>query len=127
MKAMRPFVFLLFFLPVFSFADGFDDVVNALKNGNASAVGRFFNSNVELTLLENEGVYSKQQAEIMLKTFFNQHPAKNVSIQHRGASSQGARYAIAVYEASDGRFRAYIFMKDAGQGLLIHELRIERE
>lgn len=108
-------------------ADVFDDVALALKSGNAKEVSRFFNASVELTILNDDGVYSKQQAEIVLKNFLQQNPPKLVGIQHRGASAQGAKYAIAVYECTQGKFRAYIFMKDSGNGMLIHELRIERD
>ena len=47
-------------------ADGFDEIVNALKNTNAKEVSKLLNSTVELTINDNEGVYSKQQAEIIL-------------------------------------------------------------
>lgn len=108
-------------------ADIFDDVANALKTGNAKEVANFFNNNVALTILNDEGIYSKQQAEVMMRNFFAQRPSKNVTIQHRGASAQGARYAVAIYESNDGKYRVYIFMKNAGNGMLIHELRIEKD
>ena len=108
-------------------ADVFDEVVIALKSGNAKEVSKYFNSNVELTMLNDEGVYSKQQAELVLKNFLTQNAPKNVSIQHRGASAQGAKYAIAIYECAQGKYRAYIFMKDSGSGMLVHELRIEKD
>lgn len=108
-------------------ADVFDEVVQALKSGNAREVSKFFNSNVELTIMNDEGVYSKPQAEVVLKNFLAQNPSKSVTIQHRGASAQGAKYAIAVYECAQGKYRAYIFMKDAGAGMLVQELRIEKD
>jgi hypothetical protein len=108
-------------------ADSFDDIMVAMKNAQTPGVIKFFSNNVELTLLENEGIYSKQQSEQMLKNFFAQHPPKNVNIQHKGSSAQGAKYAIITYEASNGKFRTYIFMKDNGHGLQVNEFRIERE
>ena len=112
---------------VYAKADVFDEVVIALKSGNSKEVSKYFNSNVELTMLNDEGVYSKQQAELVLKNFLAQNVPKNVNIQHRGASAQGAKYAIAVYECAQGKYRAYIFMKDSGSGMLVHELRIEKD
>lgn len=108
-------------------ADTFDDVVAAIKSANAKEVARYFNSSVELTVLNSEGVYSKQQAEIILKNFLAANPPKNVTVQHKGSSAQGSKYAIAVYECQQGKYRAYIFMKDSGAGMLIHELRFEKE
>lgn len=108
-------------------ADSFDDWVTFMKNGNVSGVSHLLNNSVELTILDNEGVYSRQQSEMMIKNFIQQHPPQNISIQHRGQSNLGARYAIAIYESSGNRYRAYIFIKNSGTGMLIHELRIERE
>ncbi len=127
MKSLRLSVLLIVLLPIAAVADGFDDLMIAMRNGSATAITKYFNTNVELTLLDNEGIYSKVQAEQMLKNFFTQHPPKNVNIQHRGSSAQGAQYAIAIYEASNGKFRIYIFMKDNGNGLQVNEFRIERE
>ena len=121
-------LFMVFALPLLSVADNFDDLLQALRNGNAKEIVKNFNANIELTLLDNEGIYSKQQAEQMLRSFSTKYPAKQVNFQHKGASGQGAQYAIANYESSNGKFRAYVFMKDAGNGQLnIHEFRIERE
>jgi hypothetical protein len=111
-----------------AFADVFDDVVVAMKAQSAKDIGKLMNTSVELTINDNEGVYSKQQAEIMLRNFFAQNQPKTITIQHKGSSGQGAKYAIAIYESAQGKFRVYIFMKDNGSGTaLIHEMRIEKE
>lgn len=111
-----------------AFADVFDDVVVAMKAQSAKDIGKLMNTSVELTINDNEGVYSKQQAEIMLRNFFAQNQPKTITIQHKGSSGQGAKYAIAIYESAQGKFRVYIFMKDNGSGAaLIHEMRIEKE
>jgi hypothetical protein len=108
-------------------ADGFDEIVNALKSNNAKEVSKFLNSTVELTINDNEGVYSKQQAEMMIKNFLINNQPKNITIQHRGSSGQSAKYAIANYETAQGKFRVYIFMKNSGSGMLVHEMRFEKE
>ena len=109
------------------FADSFDDIITALKSSNVKEVSKFFNNTVELTINDNEGVYSKQQAEMMVKNFLANNQPKNVVIQHKGASGQTAKYAIANYETSQGKFRVYVFMKDNGSGMLVHEMRFEKE
>ncbi len=126
MKTIK-LLFLAILIPFISKADSFDDVIGFMKSSNSSSISKMMNTNVELTLIENEGMYSRQQAEMMIKNFFNQNPAKSIVIQHRGAAAQGAKYAIAVYESNGIKYRVYIFMKDAGNGLLIHELRFEKE
>ncbi len=127
MKRRYLFTCILMLSALFVKADIFDDVANALKSGNAKEISKYFNANVELTILSDEGVYSKQQAELVLKDFLSHNTPKSVVIQHRGSSAQGAKYAIAVYECVQGKYRAYIFMKDSGNGMVIHELRIEKD
>ncbi len=120
-------IILALIIPFASKADAFDDIAMMMKNANASSISKLMNNNVELTLIEVEGMYSKQQAEMMIKNFFNQNPTKNVTIQHKGAAAQGAKYAIAIYESNGIKYRVYIFMKDINNGLLIHEIRFEKE
>ena len=109
------------------FAETFDDVAIAIRSANAKELSKFFSSNVELTILDNEGVYSKPQAEVILRNFFVQNPPAAVTINHRGSSAQGSKYAIATYECQKGKYRAYIFMKESGSGMVIQELRFEKE
>jgi pyridoxal/pyridoxine/pyridoxamine kinase len=120
------FYFCLF-IQLSASADTFDEVVTAIKSASSAEVSRYFNSNVELTILTSEGVYSKQQAEIIVKNFFSSNPPKSVVIQHKGSSAQGSKYAIANYECAQGKFRVYIFMKESAGKMLIHELRFEKE
>jgi hypothetical protein len=120
-------LYLLLTLSLASKADVFDDIVAAIKASNSKDVSKYFNPNVELTVLNTEGVYSKQQAEIIIKNFFTSNPPKAITIQHKGSSAQGSKYAIAFYECAQGKYRVYIFMKENDGGALIHELRFEKE
>lgn len=123
----RTLFYLLILVQFVAIADTFDEVAAAIKSANAAEVAKFFNSNVELTILASEGVYSKPQAEIIVKNFFSSNPPKSVVIQHKGSSAQGSKYAIANYETAQGKYRVYIFMKETGGKMLIHELRFEKE
>jgi hypothetical protein len=123
----KTFFYICLLLAFTASADTFDEVAAAIKAANAAEVARYFNSNVELTILTAEGVYSKPQAEIIVKNFFAGNPPRNVVIQHRGSSAQGSKYAIANYESAQGKYRVYIFMKESAGKMLIHELRFEKE
>ena len=124
LKIMKRLLLFLFLIPFISKADVFDDVVLTIKSNKSDLVSKFLNANVEITLLETESLCSKAQAEQMLKKFFDTYPSKIINIKHRGASAQGAKYAIASYETESGlKLRLYIFIKNN----LIHELKVERE
>lgn len=107
-------------------ADIFDDIIGLIKAQNSKELTNHFNTNVGLTINDAEGVYSKQQAEILIKQFFAQNPPKNVEIKHRGSSTGSAKYVIATYETAQGEYRVYVFMKSNGSTMLIHEMRFEK-
>ncbi len=61
---------LLFFSPFVASADIADDVAAAIRTGNAKEISKYFADNVDLKVLEQENIYSKAQAELILKDFF---------------------------------------------------------
>jgi len=108
-------------------ADIFDKVALAIESGNAKEVSRFLGKEVELTLNEEEKVYSRTKAEIQLKNFFTQNVPQNFNIIHKGSSSKGARYAIGNLKTSNGSYRTYFLIKQEGDNHYIKELRFEKQ
>lgn len=111
----------------FTTQDIFEDIGLAIKSGNAKEVSQFFSSNVELKIKEKEDVYSKTQAEHIVKEFFAKHQPESFNIIHRGTSKKGARYAIGKLKTSNGAFRTYFFVKNIDDSQYIHELRFEED
>jgi hypothetical protein len=105
-----------------------DDVASAVKTGNAANVSKFFSANVDLKILDKEDVYSKAQAELILKDFFAKNPMKSFAIIHKGTSKNGDQFAIGTYETTAGKkFRSYFLFKKEGAGLTIQQLRFEEQ
>jgi hypothetical protein len=108
--------------------DIFDDIANSLRSGDAKAVSRFFGNTVDLTIINQEEVYSKMQAEQILRDFFNKNTPRSFTIIHQGLSKEGARYAIGNLVTSQGvTYRTYFFVKTQGGTAVIQELRFMRE
>ena|ERR1051325_1923327 len=123
-------IFLFFMLnqPVEPVLDISDDVASAVKTGNAANVSKFFSANVDLKILDKEDVYSKAQAELILKDFFAKNPMKSFAIIHKGTSKNGDQFAIGTYETTAGKkFRSYFLFKKEGAGLTIQQLRFEEQ
>jgi len=99
-----------------------DQVMAALKAGNASALAAYFEANVELTIKDDEGAYSKAQAEQVVKNFFAKHPPKGFKKMHEG-SSGSSQYAIGTLETANGSFRVDMFYKMTGNQLRIQRLK----
>ncbi len=108
-------------------AQSFDNIANAIKSGNASALSASFVGNVEITIKDAEASYSKAQAEMVLKNFFSSHQPKSFSIAHEGTSPEGSKYFIANMNTSNGNYRTYVYAKAQNGVLIIQEIRFEQE
>jgi len=101
-------------------------IILAFRAGNAEELSKYFYNNIELIILENEDVYSKTQAEQILKKFFADHRPSSFNIIHEGGK-ETSRYAIGSLSTSSGNFRVSFLIKNQDGSLLIHQLRIEEE
>ena len=102
-----------------------EGITAAIKSGNSRELAKYFDTNIELVILDKEDVYSRTQAELILKDFFSKHKPTNFTIIHRGG--EGAKYAIGTLFTSNGNFRVYILLKTKNEKPYIHSLRIEEE
>jgi hypothetical protein len=104
-----------------------DDVASAVRSGNPKNISRFFIENIDLKVIDQEDVYSKQQAEMILKDFFTKHPVKSFTIAHKSEPKNGSQYVIGTLETTNGKFRTYFLIKPSGVQTLIQQFRIETE
>ena len=102
-----------------------DRVVLALKTGNAKELATHLLPNVDLTILENSDVYSKAQAEQILRKFFDEHEPSDMTIDHEGVSKMGDAYYIGTLTTARGSFRVTFFLKKSGGAAMVKQLRIE--
>jgi len=133
MKKFKSLLFLVILVLSFSGVSAFPifdippKIFDAMKVGNATELAKFFNSSVELVILDKDDVYSKQQAEQILKSFFDKNKAKSFTLLHQGGK-EGAQYAIGNLETITGKmYRVYFLVKEEGGKPLIHQMRIEEE
>ena len=118
---------LCLFISVAASAQGFDNIVNGFKNGDAAAIAKNFEGNVEITIKTGSTSYSKGQAEMVLKSFFAAHKPKTFTIAHEGTSPQGSKYFIASLSTANGNYRTYVYAKTVKTELVIQEIRFEEQ
>lgn len=97
------------------------------KSGNAKAIANNFSSTVELSITNNGDVYSKAQAEQILRDFFVKHTATNSTIVHQINTNPNLRFGILNLDTRQGRFRISLTSKKVNNEFLITELRIDAE
>ncbi|MBC7509937.1 MAG: DUF4783 domain-containing protein [Ferruginibacter sp.] len=108
----------------FSVRLGIDDVIAAMKTGNALQVAKFFDNNVEISMPDKSNSYSKSQGELVLKDFFTTNMVKSFDVIHKGENA-GSQYCIGTLVTKGGSFRTTIFMKQKGDQQVLQELRFE--
>jgi len=104
-----------------------DEIALAIRSGNASALARYFDKSVEITIMNNEQVYSRTQAEMVIKNFFSKYPPQSFDIVHKGSSGDDAKYGIGSLVTRNGSFRTYIYIKQKNNAYFIQELRFEKD
>ena len=107
--------------------DVIDDIASAIRSGNPKNISSFFIESIDLKVIEKEDVYSKQQAEMILKDFFTKHPVKSFTVAHKSEQKAGSQYVIGTLETTNGKFRTYFLIKTLGAQTLIQQFRIETE
>jgi hypothetical protein len=120
-------VILCLLLSITARAQGFDNIVTAFKNGDAAAVAKNFEGNVEITIKTGTTSYSKSQAEMVLKSFFAAHKPKTFAVAHEGTSPQGSKYFIGNLTSAAGNYRTYVYAKTVKSELVIQEIRFEEQ
>lgn len=103
-----------------------DGVIMAVKNGDTNTLSASFNDQIEIILPTKTAVYSKKQAEMVLKDFVEKHPVTEFQLIHQ-VKKDKASFAIANYYASNGRYRFTFLTKLNGGKIYIHQIRIEKQ
>lgn len=116
------------FTPVTQSTTDFNAIAKALSAGDAGTLAEYFDENVELIVLDEEGIYSKAQAEQVVKKFFVDYPPKSFKLVHKGTNNDKLHYCIGNMKIGDTMYRVSFYMKQTDdERLLIQELGIEEE
>ena len=127
---MKTKAILLLIISISSLAfmpDIIDGISTAIRSGNPKNISKYFIENIDLKVIAQEDVYSKQQAEMILKDFFTKHAVKSYTVAHKSEPKGGSQYVIGTLETENGKFRIYFLIKTTGSETLIQQFRIETE
>lgn len=108
--------------------DVYDEISFSIRSGDSKQLSSFFGPTLDLTIINKEDVYSKAQAELVLKDFFSKNTPKTFTIIHKGASPEGTQYAIGSLVTTNGKtFRTSFYIKSSNGKNILQELRFESE
>jgi hypothetical protein len=128
MKQLRKIALTLFFILSVGLAYGqgaVDDIGGYIGSGNIGGISRYMDNAVALTIFGSQSTYSKSQAEMVLRDFFNKNSPKGFTREH-GGGSNNCSYAIGTLTTSTGSYRAYFSLRQKDGGYIIKEIRLEK-
>ena len=108
----------------FAQSGNIDAVIDALRSGNATELSGYFDDNVELTMPDKADSYSKAQAVLILKDFFNNNGVKSFDVKHKGDNG-GGQFCIGTLQTKSGNFRTTVFMKVKNNKEVVKDIRFQ--
>ncbi len=126
---MKNLLFILLLSTSFTFnpGQGLDDISKAIKSGDANALAQHFDSDVEVTIMDEVNILSKSEAKSAVNTFFTNNKPQSYSQVHEGKSKgAGGQYIIGNLKTAQGKFRVYLYMRVENKKHFIQELRFEK-
>lgn len=124
---MRNLILILSFILVNHLHAQQKDIGQSLNSGNVEALSEFFNASIELALPELEGVYNKNQAQIVLSDFFSSIEIEKYEFKHKGGGNAKANFEIGRLHTNKGNYRCYTLFKVVEKKPQIIEFRIDKE
>lgn len=109
----------------FSFAQGIDEIGEAIGSGSVNTISKHLDNAVSLTISGSQSTYSKAQAEMILRDFFTKNSPKSFSVNHSGTNSN-TKYIIGTLTTTNGNYRTYYAVKQSNGTYLIQEIRFEK-
>ena len=127
---MRPLLPALIFLIHICWPTAFQgEIVDSLsalfKSANSKEISKNFSPSVELTINEEEDVYSKAQAEQILREFFTKNQPASSAVVHLINTNPNYRFGVLALGTKNGKFRVAVTLKKTANTFFITELRIE--
>jgi Domain of unknown function (DUF4783) len=123
-RILRYIIILTTGLMLMAFDVTVDEILGAIKKGDAEKISQHFDNLVEITVQEKTFSYSKSQAEMVLRDFFGNNNVRSFKMIHRGYSND-SEYCVGLLSTSHGEYRTTLLVKFRAGRKLVQEIRFE--
>lgn len=115
--------FLLF---VFQASAQTDNIINALRSGNATEFAKWADDNIEIALPSKSDSYSRSQAVVILQDFFSNNGVKGFDVKFKGENG-GSQFCIGTLQTRSGNYRTTFFLANRNGKQLVREIRFQNQ
>lgn len=101
-----------------------DDISLGFANSDQQTIAKYIGNKVEINLFDLSGVYSKAQAEMVLKDFFDKYEVQSFQLFNKNNANGGpSKFAIGNLNTRNGNFRIFFILKEQEGAYFIQEMR----
>jgi hypothetical protein len=105
-----------------------EEVVNAIRLNRVSDMVRYFDNFVPITINNNQSIYSHNQAELVLRDFFDKNNPRDFVVTDNGSPSGAAKFVIGYFTTPSGvKYNVYILLKLKDNNFYLQEIRLNKE
>ena len=98
-------------------------VTDGIKKSDVKIFSEYFAPNLKVVIEDRSDIYSKTQAEVMVKNFLAKYPARNFSFDKTNQPSSNGESGLGTLTSASGeKFRVLLVSKQQ----LIQEIRFEQ-
>ncbi|KPQ15467.1 MAG: hypothetical protein HLUCCX10_09155 [Algoriphagus marincola HL-49] len=122
-----PFILSLFliFMPFMDKEDlneSIDPVILAIDSGSSGELARYFENSISLNINGQQGDFSKNQAEQVIKDFFKKNPPLRFQLVYRSETNPKLSSYIGEYQSGQASYRVFIKINQLDTDLKIYSL-----
>ena len=104
-----------------------EDMVNALKNDRVADMVKYFDSFVPITINNAQSIYSHNQAEIVLKDFFEKNNPRDFTVMENGSPDNTSKFIIGYFTTPAGaKYNVYILMR-LKNSFIVQDFKLNKE
>jgi hypothetical protein len=105
-----------------------EDIVNAIKSNRTEELSKYFDNIVPVTINNNQTIYSRNQAEVVLKDFFERNLPKDFLVLDNGSPNSTTKFIIGNLITPSGlKYSVYILIKQKDSNYYFQEIRLNKE
>ncbi|NVJ87167.1 MAG: DUF4783 domain-containing protein [Algoriphagus sp.] len=126
MSGFKLFLFFLTFwispLEPAKTMDSIDPVILAIDSGSSSELARYFGNSISLNINGQQGDFSKNQAELVLRDFFKKNPPLSFQVVFKSENNPSLSSYIGEYQSGQARYKVLIKINQQNSQLEVYSL-----
>ncbi len=105
-----------------------EEIVYLFRNNKIEDVTRYFDNFVPVSINNNASNYSRNQAGLVVKDFFDKNPVRDFNVMDSGTPSPTSRSMIATFSSNSVRYTLYLLVKQKdNNNYVIKEIKISKQ